>query len=78
VDDETDARKLADRAWGPEDWSVRVVGFQRIGDTLWANVEVMSESECSATEPPTVRARGWVPAHAPSGDPNVWFYSRGC
>jgi hypothetical protein len=78
VKDEAEGKELADRAWGPEDWSVRVVGFQTVGDTLWANVEVMSESECRATDPPTVRARGWIPAHAPSGAPNIWFYSRGC
>lgn len=78
VKDEAEGKELAHRAWGPEDWSVRVVGFQTVGDTLWAHVEVMSESECGAAEPPTVRARGWIPAHAPSGAPNIWFYSRGC
>jgi hypothetical protein len=31
-------------------------------------------------EDPNVKAldRGWVPAHTKSGEPVIWFYSRGC
>ncbi len=57
---------------------VRVARFRGVGDDLWIDIEVVSDSSCQATVTPTVRARGWIPAHAPSGDTTVWFYSRGC
>jgi hypothetical protein len=79
VTDEAEQRTLADRAWGPEDWNVRTLGTRRVGDALWIEVEVLSHSFCEdPRKPPVVRARGWIPAHAPSGLPNIWFYSRGC
>ena len=76
--DEAAARDLTEMTWGTEDLSVRAVGFQTIDGALWVNVEVMTESECASADPPAVRARGWVPAHALSGEPNIWFHSRGC
>jgi hypothetical protein len=76
--DEADARELAERMWGPEDLSVRVVGLQTVDGALWAHVELMSASECVSSVRPTLRARGWVPAHAASGEPTIWFSSRGC
>lgn len=78
VRDLAEAQALADRAWGPEDWNVRVVGSRQVGDALWIEVEVLSHSFCVDPRPPAVKARGWVPAHAASGAPNIWFYSRGC
>jgi len=57
---------------------VRLGQFRRVGDRLWVHVEVLSHSICESTEEPTVAARGWMPAHAVSGEPAIWFFSRGC
>jgi hypothetical protein len=76
--DDAEVQRLALRAWGPEDWSVKVVGFRTVEGVLWVNVEVLAESDCVSASEPTVKARGWVRAHATNGAPNVWFYSRGC
>jgi hypothetical protein len=58
--------------------SVNVLDFRDVAGRLWVRVEVMSWSLCESVETPTVLARGWVPAHAASGKPVVWFSSRGC
>jgi hypothetical protein len=58
--------------------SVKVTEFRRVGDRLWVHVEVLSDSPCQSPENPSVVQRGWLPAHASSGEPTVWFYSRGC
>jgi hypothetical protein len=58
--------------------NVNVGGFREIAGRLWIQVEVMSWSLCESVEKPTIVARGWLPAHAPSGKPSVWFSSRGC
>ena len=58
--------------------SVRVVGFRQVKDVLWVDIELMSGSPCQAAGDPTVVARGWLPAHATSGEPTIWFHSRGC
>lgn len=57
---------------------VRVGEFHRAGDQLWVYVEVLSDSICESTGEPEVTARGWMPAHAASGEPTIWFSSRGC
>lgn len=44
----------------------------------WLQVELLEPGRCSRASPPPVRATGWVPALAPGGRPNAWFYSRGC
>ena len=58
----------------------RVIEMRRLGDRLWLNVEVLSHSLCDAGAkgPPETIARGWLSAHSDSGDPAVWFSSRGC
>ena len=58
--------------------SVRVRRSSRVNGALWLLVDVLSESFCTAGREPKVVASGWVPAHAPSGEPTVWFFSRGC
>jgi hypothetical protein len=60
------------------DVHVRLVELRRVGDDLWVHVEVLSHSGCESAEEPGVTARGWLPAHAPSGEPTIWFFSRGC
>ena len=58
--------------------SVQVLGAKRHQGRSWMQIEVHSESPCSGSGTPEVIARGWVPLHQPSGEPLVWFYSRGC
>jgi hypothetical protein len=58
---------------------VRVLELRQRGAQTWLHVAVMSHSVCEAAAgPPEVVGLGWVPAHAPSGEPTVWFSSRGC
>lgn len=45
---------------------------------LWFLVVALKEGPCSSAEAPVVLQAGWIPAHAESGDLNIWFYSRGC
>lgn len=56
---------------------VRVTAVRRMGDAVWVEVEVLADSPCEVAEP-VVAGRGWVPAHAASGESVVWFHSRGC
>ncbi len=78
VASEAESSRLATRAFGPESRDVRVLGLRTVSDALWAEVEIVNQSECASIEPPKVRARGWIPVHAPSGALNVWYYARGC
>ena len=58
---------------------VRVLEWRERGDQTWLHVAVMSHSVCEfAAGPPEVVSLGWLPAHAESGEPTVWFASRGC
>jgi hypothetical protein len=63
---------------GADGPSVRFVGSRELNGDVWLEIEVVSGSVCTAEGDPTVVGRGWVPAHSPSGEPTVWFYSRGC
>jgi hypothetical protein len=58
----------------------RVIESRRLGDRLWLHVEVFNHSLCDAAAqgPPESIGRGWLPAHAASGEPTVWYASRGC
>ncbi|HLV27286.1 MAG TPA: hypothetical protein VKZ41_13335 [Gemmatimonadales bacterium] len=57
---------------------VRVTGSRWLNGRLWLEVSVLSHSECASAAEPRVVRQGWVLAHARSGEPAVWFYSRGC
>ena len=59
---------------------VQIIGTTRAGDRLWLHVEAYSHSLCTAAAsgPPDTIGRGWLPAHDASGEPTVWFASRGC
>ena len=61
-----------------ENQAVRVVRFRQLGDGLWIEVELLRESPCTSPDDQKVVARGWMPAHAASGEPTIWFSSRGC
>jgi len=59
------------------DRPVDVLQSQRVGDELWLRVAIQNRSLCEGEDPTTI-AEGWLPAHTSSGEPIVWFYSRGC
>jgi hypothetical protein len=55
----------------------RVVGSRLVGGRLWLQIELLNHSFCEGDEP-KVLLTGWLPAHAASGEPTIWFPSRGC
>jgi len=58
--------------------SVNVLEARTVGERLWLRVAVQSHSPCEGPEDPATVAEGWLPAHTATGEPTVWFYSRGC
>jgi hypothetical protein len=48
-----------------------------VAGELWLRLDAIWPSPCTGEDPAAV-ASGWVPAYGASGEPNVWFYSRGC
>ena len=58
--------------------AVRVVRSVRADGELWFQIEIMSNSRCDHVREPKVIDRGWVAAHSRSGQPSIWFHSRGC
>lgn len=69
----TDLR--ADVAERPD---VNVLRSVEADGITWLEVELLGPGRCVQASPAAVRATGWVPALAPDGSPNAWFYSRGC
>jgi hypothetical protein len=59
---------------------VHVVEIRDVRGQQWVQVEVMSNSPCTASNdgPPQVVANGWLPLHDTGGEPTIWFSSRGC
>jgi hypothetical protein len=59
---------------------VRVTDVRQLGTEYWVGLDVMSHSGCDGNidREPYAVSFGWVPAHAANGEPNVWFFSRGC
>ena len=59
---------------------VRVVEIRDSLGRAWVQLEVLSNSACTAGKdgPPEVIATGWLPLHDADGEPTVWFSSRGC
>jgi len=73
-----DRRRVVRRQPDWKDEDVRVKEQRTIHGNLWLEIEVISHSVCESTEPPTIKARGWIRAHDAVGTPTVWFPSRGC
>lgn len=59
---------------------VRVIEIRESLGRAWVQLEVLSNSACTAGKdgPPEVIATGWLPLHDADGAPTVWFSSRGC
>ncbi len=62
---------------GRAESAARILESTRIGSSLWFRVDVLSASECESEQARVVLS-GWVPAYGVTGEPAVWFYSRGC
>jgi hypothetical protein len=58
--------------------TVRVLKSRWCGGRHWVYVEALSHPFCESSDKPRVLARGWMPAHGSSGEPSIWFPSRGC
>lgn len=56
---------------------VNVIESKLIGGMPWFRVEIYADEICTGTEP-SVAISGWVPGYGRSGEPSLWFYSRGC
>lgn len=56
---------------------VRILASEKVGDSLWLQIELLHGDPCGATPPKVVHA-GWIPAYTPTGQLTAWFYSRGC
>jgi hypothetical protein len=76
VKSDGEAEQLENQVF-PHIWTVRTTEFRRLGDELWVLVEILSDSPCHSRQV-TVMARGWIRAHATSGEPTIWFSPRGC
>jgi hypothetical protein len=59
---------------------VQVLEMRESGGQTFVKVEVMSHSLCNAgaNGPPEIVATGWLPLHSESGEPTIWYSSRGC
>ena len=57
---------------------LEVTGSRWLNGRLGREVSVLSHSQCDSPTEPRVVRQGWVPAHSRSGEPAVWFFSRGC
>ncbi len=62
---------------GQREVPVEVHEVRLIGGYPWLRISVLRESPCEGGDGSSSVA-GWIPAHRPSGDPVVWYYSRGC
>ena len=62
---------------GQRDVPVEVHEVQLIGGYPWLRISVLRQSPCEGGDG-AVSVSGWIPAHFPTGEPAVWYYSRGC
>jgi len=69
---------IAHRPAGSGNRDINVTQTHMSGGILWLEVELLTPGRCSSRTEPGVTARGWTPAHSPTGQPNAWFHSRGC
>jgi hypothetical protein len=59
---------------------VQVLEIRDSEGQTFVKVDVMSHSLCAAgaNGPPEIVATGWLPLHGPTGEPTIWYSSRGC
>jgi hypothetical protein len=59
------------------DVNVEVIGFRQVRGVRWVQVRIATEV-CGRTYEGVSATTGWIPAYRSSGEPSLWFYSRGC
>jgi hypothetical protein len=59
------------------DVTVEVIGFRQVRSVRWVQVRIATEV-CGRTYEGVTAKTGWIPAYRASGEPSLWFYSRGC
>lgn len=60
----------------PREVDVDVLAIRHVAGEPWIQVRVV-DGHCEGADPVKIES-GWVPAHRPTREPSVWFYSRGC
>lgn len=58
--------------------SVQLLESLSVNGELWLKVAVHNHSPCLSPDDLATVAEGWLPAHSPTGEPIIWFHSRGC
>ncbi|MEM1434953.1 MAG: hypothetical protein AAGG11_12910 [Pseudomonadota bacterium] len=56
---------------------IEVLEARAIGGMPWFRINLLQEDPCVAGNTAAAQS-GWVPGYGRSGQPSVWFYSRGC
>jgi len=56
---------------------VEVRESRKIADSLWFRIEMLENNPCDGGASQSAFA-GWVPAYRETGEPLIWYYSRGC
>ena len=69
--------RVLDRRWA-RGTPVTLRETRFVGEQLWLHVDLLSHSVCESPEPAHVLVSVWMPAHTESGEPVIWFHSRGC
>lgn len=57
--------------------NVEVIGLRQVRSVRWVQVRIATEV-CGRTYEGVTATTGWIPAYRASGEPSLWFYSRGC
>lgn len=59
---------------------VQVIEMRDTEGQTFVQVDVMSHSLCDAgvKGPPEIVATGWLPLYGPTGEPTLWYSTRGC
>lgn len=76
-------RQVLDPAWRAmmgDLVAVSLVETKEVAGETWHKIDIVWPNPCDADaeEQPAAVAIGWVPAYAPSGAANLWYFSRGC
>jgi hypothetical protein len=59
------------------EFPVDILESTEVGGTIWFRVKVLASDPCSNLQYGNELV-GWIPAYGANGQPNAWFYSRGC
>ena len=68
---------VAQSAAAAGEQAVELLELRRVDGRLWARVGLYERSPCEGGDG-TLRASGWVAVHDATGEPLLWYWSRGC